>query len=304
MQYTTLGRTGFKVSKLGLGGAPLGGDFGHPTDQVTDQVVFNVIDAALDLGINFIDTAPLYGLGESERRIGEALKGKRDRVILATKAVVRGEAYSYENTMKCVENSLRRLQTDYIDVIQLHEAEMTTFEEGMNGTIAAFLKLKEQGKIRAIGVNSAKTEMLYPYLETGHIDTVQCWSRYMLLDYTAKDELFPITQKLNVGIINGSVLGMGILADAPTSFLQEYPALLEEAERRMAKVTFLRKTEPKGLVEPAMRFSLTCPDIAVTLTGTTSVQSLTKNASYCDGIGLSEEEEARVFTLFPGKRLF
>ncbi|TNJ66140.1 hypothetical protein FE784_12040 [Paenibacillus hemerocallicola] len=88
MEYTTFGKTGFRVSKLGLGGAPLGGDF----CPVTDEQVVELIDRALELGINFIDTAPLYGRGESERRIGKASQGKRDKMILASKAVMRGES--------------------------------------------------------------------------------------------------------------------------------------------------------------------------------------------------------------------
>lgn len=300
MEYTLLGRTGFKVSKLGLGGAPLGGDFG----EISDETVVNVIHTALDLGINFIDTAPLYGKGESERRIGLALKGKRDQVILATKAVMRGDSYSYENTIKSVEQSLKRLQTDRIDLIQLHEADMTTFEEAMDGTIRAFLKLKEEGKVRAIGVNAGKVDLLIPYIKTGLIDTVQTFGRYMLIDYSAKDHLLPIAKEWNVAVINGSVLGMGILADSPAPFVRKNQRLLEEAERRKEQLSFLRKSEPKGLAEPAMRFSLTCPDIAVTLTGTTSIQSLKRNASYCDGIGLSEEENKKVFQLFGGKKLF
>lgn len=300
MEYTELGKTGFKVSKLGLGGAPLGGDFG----DISDQTAINVIDTALDEGINFIDTAPLYGGGESERRIGLALQGKRDQVFLATKAVLRGQAYSYDNTIHSVEESLKRLQTDRIDLIQLHEADMTTFEEAMDGTIRAFLKLKEEGKVRAIGVNAGNVDLLIPYIQTGLIDTVQTFGRYMLIDYSAKDRLFPIANEYNVAVINGSVLGMGILADAPAPFMKKNKKLLEEAERRKEKLSFLRKTDPKGLAEPAMRFSLTCPDIAVTLTGTTSTKSLIRNASYCDGVGLTEEENEKVFQLFEGERLF
>jgi L-galactose dehydrogenase len=297
VEYTTLGKTGFKVSKLGLGGAPLGGDFG----ATTDEAVIQVVHEAIDLGINFIDTAPLYGRGESERRIGLALKGKRDQVILATKGVMRGEAYNYENTIRCFDESLRRLQTDYIDLIQLHEAEMTNFEEAMNGTVAAFLKLKEEGKVRAIGVNAGKVDILFPYIRTGQIDTIQNFGRYMLIDFTAKEELFPLAREYGVGVINGSVLGMGLLADSPAPFLKNNTQMLEEAEHRKNQLAFLRRTEPKGLIEPGMRFSLTCPDIAVTLTGTTSVGSLRKNAAYCDGKGLSAEDEEKVFNLFAGK---
>lgn len=299
MEYTILGKTGFRVSKIGLGGAPLGGDFGG----TTDEIVTSVIDAALDCGINFIDTAPLYGRGESERRIGQALKGKRDQVILATKAVMRGTPYSYENTLQSVEESLQRLKTDYIDLIQLHELEQTSYEQAVNETIPAFLKLKEQGKVRAIGVNAGKLELLLPFLDEDLVDTIQTYAKYTLVDYTAKDELLPLAKAKNIGVIHGSPLAMGILADHPAPFLQDNHPLLEEANRRMEQLQFLRKSEPKGLVEPAIRFSLTCPDIAITLTGTTSIRSLQANANYCDGAGLSYKELEKVFALFPGQRL-
>lgn len=300
MEYAILGKTGFRVSKLGLGGAPLGGDFG----PATDEDVIQVIEGALDAGINFIDTAPLYGRGESERRIGLALKGKRDQFILATKAVMRGDPYSYENTIKSVEDSLKRLQTDYVDLIQLHELEQTTYEQAVNETIPAFLKLKEQGKVRAIGVNAGRLELLLPFLKEDLVDTIQTYAKYTLVDYTAKDELLPLANEKNIGVIHGSPLAMGILADQPAPFLQNNTALLEEAARRMALLRFLRKSDPKGLVEPALRFSLACPDIAITLMGTTSIRSLKLNASYCDGVGLPPHELEKLVTLFPGQRLF
>lgn len=294
MEYAVLGKTGFRVSKLGLGGAPLGGDF---YDGVTDKHVIDVVDRALDLGVNFIDTAPTYGRGESERRLGLALKGKRNSVVLASKAVMRGEAYNYENTIRSVEDSLRRLRTDVIDLMQIHEPDQSNFDEVMNGCYLAMVKLKEQGKIRAIGVNGRDFDVLLPYIETGLFDTTQMFCRYMLIDYSAKDKLLPLTRKLNMGVINGSVLGMGLLADSPAKFLR--PDIIELAESRKAKLAFLRKTEPKGLVEPAMRFSFACQDIHITLTGTTSVRSLERNAAYCDGKGLPQEDLERIFDAFP-----
>lgn len=299
MEYAIFGRTGIRVSKLGLGGAPLGGDFG----PVTDEQVTEVIDRAMELGINFIDTAPLYGRGESERRVGIALKGKRDKVFLASKAVMRGEPYSYENTIRSVETSLKRLGTDYLDLIQMHELSEENMEIGMNETFPAFMKLKEQGKVRAIGVNSANPALLLPFIKSGNIDSVQTFAKFMLIDYTAMDELLPAARANNVAVINGSVLGMGLLADTPAPFLLRRTDLLKEAERRKEEIGFLRKTEPKGLIEPAMRFSLSSPDIAVTLTGTTSLRSLSLNAGYCDGKGLSEEEINRLLALFPAEPL-
>lgn len=299
MEYTTFGKTGMRVSKLGLGGAPLGGDFG----PVTDEQVTEVIDRALELGINFIDTAPLYGAGESERRIGKAIQGKREHVFLATKAVMRGTPYTYENTIKSVDDSLKRLGTNYIDLIQMHELSELNAEMGMNETIPAFLKLKEQGKVRAIGVNAFNPALLLPFIRSGHIDSVQTFCRYMLIDYTAMDELLPTAKEHNVAVINGSVLGMGLLAEAPAPFIKQESPLYQEAQRRIEQLAFIRKTEPKGLIEPAMRFSLASPDITVTLTGTTSLRSLGLNASYSDGVGIPQHELDRVLSLFPGQPL-
>lgn len=297
VEYTTFGKTGIRVSKLGLGGAPLGGDFG----PVTDEQVIEVIDRALELGINFIDTAPLYGRGESERRIGLALKGKRDQMVIATKAVMRGVPYTYENTILSVEESLKRLGTDYVDVIQMHELSELNSEMGMNETIPAFLKLKEQGKVRAIGVNALNPSLLLPFIKTGLIDSIQTFYRYMLIDYSAMDELLPTAKEYGVSVINGSVLGMGFLAEAPAPFIKHDSPLYIEAQRRIGELDFLRKTEPKGLIEPAMRFSLASPDITVTLTGTTSMRSLALNASYCDGVGLPQHDLDRLLSLFPGQ---
>ncbi|MEC0090024.1 aldo/keto reductase [Paenibacillus macquariensis] len=299
MEYTAFGKKEIRVSKLGLGGAPLGGDYG----PVTDEQVIEVIDRALELGINFIDTAPLYGKGESERRVGKALQGKREKVVLASKAVMRGEPYTYNNTIRSVEDSLKRIGTDYLDLIQMHELDESNMEIGMNETIPAFLKLKEQGKVRAIGVNSFNPALLLPFIRSGHIDSVQTFSRYMLIDYSAMDELLPTAREHGVSVINGSVLGMGLLAESPAPFIKKDSLLVKEAERRIKDLSFLRKTEPKGLIEPAMRFSLSSPDISVTLTGTTSLRSLALNASYCDGVGLSQDDMERLLSLFPGQPL-
>ncbi|MFE5317818.1 aldo/keto reductase [Paenibacillus sp. NPDC056579] len=300
MEYTTLGRTGIRVSRMGLGGAPLGGDFGATSEK--DAV--DTVHAALDAGVTFFDTAPLYGRGESERRLGLALKGRRSEAVIATKAVMRGEPYTYDNTIKSVEQSLQRLQTDWIDLIQLHETEATTFQEASEGTLAAFQQLKQEGKVRAIGANGRNADTLALYLRTGLLDTAQTYCRYTLIDHTARELVFPLAREYGVAIINGSPLNMGVLADTPAPFLLNNPELLAEADRRMGLLDFLRKPEPHGLVEAAMRFSLTCQDIAVTLTGAASPDIVTQNAAYCDGRGLKDEELLRVLELFAGKPLY
>ncbi|RKN75836.1 aldo/keto reductase [Paenibacillus ginsengarvi] len=299
MEYTALGRTGLRVSRLGLGGAPLAGDFG-PTDE---REVEKMIHEAIDGGINLIDTAPRYGRGESERRIGRALRGgKRNQVILASKAVGPDESFGYEGTIRSVEQSLKRLETDWIDLLQIHDAEQAPFEMIVGETLPALERLREDGKIRFIGISTRVLQLLMQFVNLDRFDTIQFYARYMLIDHTAKDELLPLTLEKGIGVINGSVLGLGLLADTPAPFMNR--AIVEEAASRIEQLRFLRKREPYGLVEPAMRFSLTQPAIHVTLTGAATSEVLRTNMAYCDGKGLEPEELARVYALFQGKKLF
>ena len=141
MPYGPLGRTGAMVSKLGIGTAQLGRD-NLNVAQVTD-----IVAKAIDHGINYFDTAPNYVGGESERRLGPALKGKRDKVFLVTKT----ESDTYEGTMELLEQSLRHMQTDHVDVVHLHNLGMASrwpdmeFAFSEKGALGALRKAREQG---------------------------------------------------------------------------------------------------------------------------------------------------------------
>ncbi|QGQ94565.1 aldo/keto reductase [Paenibacillus psychroresistens] len=298
MQYTTFGNMDLKVSKLGLGGAPLGGVY-EETDKAEIQ---RMIHEAIDLGINIIDTAPIYADGESERRIGQALTGgKREHIILTTKAVRSDRSYDYASTINSVEDSLVRLQTDWIDLLQIHDIEVQAWDMIMEETIPALQKLKQAGKFRYLGASSRNLPLLMKYMKTGLFDCIQFYTRYMLIDHTAKEEILPLAKEMGIGVINGSVLGMGVLADAPGHFLKDEVVI--EAKRRVDMLDFLRKSEPKGLIEPAMRFSLSHPDIQVTLTGISTVNALRMNVAFCDGVGLPEQELQEVYRLFDQQKL-
>ncbi|WP_309122140.1 aldo/keto reductase [Paenibacillus sp.] len=300
MEYTTFGKTGLTVSKMGLGGAPLAGDFGK-TDE---NEVQRVIHEAIDLGVNFIDTAPLYGRGESERRIGRALAGgRRERVVLASKAARSDMRYDYKTIIQSVEDSLARLRTDRLDLVQLHDVDTQPYELIIEEAIPALRKLREDGKVRFLGVSTKVLDLLMRFMRTEAFDAVQFYARYMLLDHSAKDALLPLAREMNLGVINGSVLGMGILAETPASFLGE--ETVRRAAEGIAKLDFLRtKDGPGGLIEPAMRFSFANPDIHVTLSGVATLDALRMNAALCDGRGLEAERQAKVFELFQGNTVF
>lgn len=145
--------------------------------------------------------------------------------------------------------------------------------------------------------------LLLRYMRTGKFDTIQFYARYMLIDHTAKDEVLPLAAELELGVINGSVLGLGMLADAPASFLIG-TGVAERAAERMSQLDFLREAYGGSLIEPGMRFSLSNPGIDVTLTGAASREVIRQNASFCDGKGLSPDEQSRVLALFDRQPLF
>jgi len=214
MEYRTLGQSGLQVSPLCLGAM----NFGDPTTEDESIVILN---RALDAGINIIDTANVYGRGESERIVGKALKenGCRDEVILATKVYgAMGEGpnerdLSRYHIVKACEDSLRRLNTDWIDLYQLHRpSEHVPQEE----TLRALDDLVASGKVRYVGTSTFAAWMV---MEGLALSCQYGWTRYTseqppynLLDRRIENELLPMARKYNLGILPWSPLAMGILA--------------------------------------------------------------------------------------------
>jgi aryl-alcohol dehydrogenase-like predicted oxidoreductase len=214
MEYRSLGRTGVRVSPLCLGAM----NFGGPTPE--DESIA-MIDAALDAGINFIDTANVYNRGESERVVGRALaqNGRRDQVVLATK--VNGEmgpgpndrGISRYHIIKACEDSLRRLQTDHIDLYQLHRP---SHEIPQDETLRALDDLVRSGKVRYVGCSTFPAWMVMEALmisERHHLARfVSEQPPYNLLDRRIENELVPLCQKYGLAILPWSPLAGGILA--------------------------------------------------------------------------------------------
>jgi aryl-alcohol dehydrogenase-like predicted oxidoreductase len=198
----------------------IGGWLWGGTDE---QRSIRSIHASLDAGVNFIDTAPAYGLGLSERIVGKAIGGRRDRVILATKCGLvwhteRGEFFVDQNGTRLhrylggesiryeVEESLQRLGTDYIDLYQTHWQDRTTpIEE----TMGALLALKQEGKIRAIGVSNCTLDELRRYRSIGQVDAAQ--ERYSMLDRELEQAYLPYCSRNNIAVLAYSRLANGLL---------------------------------------------------------------------------------------------
>lgn len=197
MKTKKLGKHGPEVTAICLGAWPLGGGMG----ALPDKQVIETVHAALDSGVNFIDTAEGYRTSESV--LGKALKGKREKVILATK--LSGD-HTPEHMSSAIENSLRSLQTDYIDLYQLHQPRPETpIEQTMEG----LSRLKEHGKIRFIGVSNFSAEEHAEALRYGHIDSSQ--PMYSMFVRTAGEKVLPFCREHGIGVINHSPLAKGLL---------------------------------------------------------------------------------------------
>jgi aryl-alcohol dehydrogenase-like predicted oxidoreductase len=244
MEYRELGRTGVKVSPLCLGSM----NFPDPSGEVRS---IEIINRALDDGINFIDTANVYNLGESEKTVGRALKenGRRDQVVLATK--VYGQmgdgpnesGVSRYHIIKSCEDSLRRLDTDHIDLYQLHRPGLTVPQDE---TLRAFDHLVRPGKVRYIGCS---THPAWNVMEALAVSERYGLARYIteqppynLLDRRIENELIPLAQKHGLGLLPWSPLAGGILAGR-----YDDPKAFPDGSRAARGEWFARRVNQKGI---------------------------------------------------------
>ena len=290
MQYRVLGKSGLKVSELGLGA----NNFGWWADE---QASIAVINHALDLGINYIDTADMYDRGRSEEFVGKALKGKRGRVVIATKfAQPMGDGPNDKGgsryyIMKAVEASLRRLQTDYIDVYQMHVPDRETpIEE----TLRALNDLVQSGKVRYIGCSNFAAWQLCEALWTSksnHLHaflTVQV--RYNILERSIEAELVPCCREYGIGVIPWGPLAGGFLTGkyqqgkkAPTDARLANPVAIyshiftDENWKRLTALTNFAAERGHTIAELAIAWLLTKPWISSVIAGARTVEQLSAN---------------------------
>ncbi len=206
IQKRLLGKTGYKATILGFGG-------GYLTGEMSKEDAVSIVNRAIDLGINYIDTAANYGDGFSEEYIGEVMKTRRKEVFLATKTNLRGKDESSEQ----INTSLKRLKTDYLDLIQLHY--VNTEEElkkvlDKNGSLPAVIEAKEAGKARFIGITAHNWPLLAAALQVYPFDAVLL--PLSVLDYSFSEfsaMVLPAVEKYNIGVIGMKSLGGGILKD-------------------------------------------------------------------------------------------
>ncbi|PIA51837.1 hypothetical protein AQUCO_01000015v1 [Aquilegia coerulea] len=267
-----LGNTGLKLSSVGFGASPLGNVFG----PVSEQDAIASVRRAFHLGINFFDTSPYYGGTLSETMLGKSLKAlevPRNEYIVSTKCgrYADGFDFSAERVTKSIDESLARLQLDYVDILQCHDIEFGNLDQIVSETIPALQKLKEVGKIRHIGITGLPLEVFTYVLDRvppGTVDVILSYCHYSVNDTTLED-LLPYLKSKGVGVISASPLAMGLLThNGPPEWHPASPEL-KSACKDAANYC---KEKGKNISKLAMQFSLSNRGISSVLVGMNSVR--------------------------------
>jgi aryl-alcohol dehydrogenase-like predicted oxidoreductase len=301
MKYRKLGNSGIEVSELGYGCWPIGGGWGNRDDERD----IRSLKSAYDRGVTFFDTAMVYGGGHSEEVLGKAFAGMRDKVVIATKIGPKAkpelpvhESYPSEWIIECTEESLKRLGTEYIDVQQIHCWRNHYTDDP--SWLEAMHRLKEQGKIRAVGVSAEDWEWsgAVRIAESGRINSIQ--AIYNIFDQQPEEELFPAVLDNDVGIIVRVPLFEGLLAgkilpghhfgedDWRGSFLTR--ERLEQAAPRLDALRELLDRETPTLASLSLKFILSHKAVSTVIVGMTDPKHVDANCAVSDGRLLSAEK--------------
>ncbi len=263
-----LGRTELEVTCLGMGGARIGGN------EVSDDEAVEAVRRAITLGINYLDTSPLYG--ESERRVGLALAdGWREKIYLATKTGThpkwRGD-YSASGTRRSVENSLNLLGTDYLDVCLVHDPSNMDPVVAKGGALDELQRMREEGLVKYIGLGVREHEFHKIAIETGIVDVILTYLDYTLVSQTANEWLLSFAYERDIGIVNGSPIAAGLLSDIEPD-VNARPPEGEKAHQLWQWAV----ENGLSLLNLAIQFCLRQPLIATNLSGSKNAIEIEQN---------------------------
>lgn len=307
MQTIPLGKTGLRVSRLGFGAAPLGDLYA----LLNDAAAIDAVVEAVRGGINLIDTSPLYGHGLSEHRVGTALRrlaAERPGLLLSSKVgrvmqPARGpdwdregylgglpfEAkldYSYDATLRSIEQSLLRLGTDQLDIVLIHDVDARNhgaaldarFSEAVNGAYRALDALRSQGVIRALGIGVNEAPVCVRFAKECQLDVVLLAGRYSLLDDSATQEFFPLAQQQGIGILLGGVFNSGILATGAIQGAKyDYADASEAVLQRVRRMEAVCNRHQVPLACAAMQFAAAHPAVHSLVLGAVSPAEVQRN---------------------------
>jgi aryl-alcohol dehydrogenase-like predicted oxidoreductase len=281
MNYHSLGSSALKVSEIGFGCMSLSKDY---------ETGERIIHRAIELGVNFFDTADLYDKGMNEIAVGKALKGKREKVILATKVGNQwradGSGWDWnprkEYILASIDKSLERLQTDHIDLYQLHGG---TIDDPIDETIEAFELLKQQGKIRYYGISSIRPNVIREYVKRSSIVSVMM--QYSLLDRRPEESCLDLLQANNIGVLSRGALAQGLLVNKPA---KEYLNYSSEEVAQTAAIVHSISGPDRTPAQTVIRFALHHPAITCAVIGIRTMEQLEVVVKAVDASPLTAEE--------------
>jgi D-threo-aldose 1-dehydrogenase len=288
------------VTVMGLGTAPLGGLFAPVSDADAEAA----IERAWELGIRYFDTAPLYGFGLAERRLGRFLRRqKRDTFAVSTKvgrllrspSVVPAEDdhykgtpterpkfdYSYDGVMRSVEESLDRLGLDRVDILLVHDPD-EHYDEAVAGAFRALQRLRDDGTVSAIGAGMNQSEMLRRFAEAVPVDCFLVAGRYTLLDQGALTTLFPICLARKIGVMLGGVYNSGILTGPGAGAKFNYEDADAALVARARELEGLCRKHGTELKAAAIQFCMAHPAVTVALQGARTAAEVADNVAMAE----------------------
>lgn len=278
MQTRKLGKTGLDVSILSFGASSLGSVF----RETNEAEAIRTVHTAIDSGINYIDVSPYYGLTKAETVLGKAIKElPRDKFLLSTK-VGRYGVDEFDFTKRRIESSIEesfaRLNTDYIDILYLHDIEFVSSEIIIEEAIPALQRLKQQGKIRHYGICGLPMQLFETLLPQVEVDAIISYCHYSLND-TALLGLLPLLEQRGVGLVNASPLSMGLLSTRGTPEWHLASPELKAACKRAAELCASRGQDVAKL---AVQYSTSNERIPTTLVSTANPDNIRNNAAWTE----------------------
>ena len=277
---------------MSVGAAAMGGEFGDRREAESIETVHRAIDA----GVNYFDTSPYYGRTRSEEVLGKALVGKRERIVLSTKTG-RFDADEFDFTERRlraeVDNSLRRLRTDYVDILIAHDVEFADPAIVLGEGLPTLAALKAEGKTRSIGVSGLPLHVMQKAVDAAEMDLVLSYCRHCLND-TALGAHARDWRQAGLGVINASPLGMALLTPNGPPDWHPAPVPLADAARRAAAHCRERGADLAFL---GMQYAFACPDVDTTMTGTSRLETLESNLEALN-TPIDEELLAEVLAIF------
>jgi L-galactose dehydrogenase len=278
LRYQPLGSTELKVSTIGFGASPLGDVFGQVSVEECCDTVLN----AVDCGINFFDVSPYYGLTLAEERLGAALHSIRKDVIVATKCGRYGVDhfdYSPRTITLEFEQSLRRLRTDCVDLLQVHDIEFGDLHQIIHETLPAICQLQQQGKTRYVGISSYWPGLLARVAQQVPVDTVLSYCHWNLMMDDMDRELTPVASANNIGLINASPLHMGLFGGTVVPPWHPAPENVKQAASDVVELCRAFSVESSTV---ALHACLQHPIVATTLIGMRTRAQVQANCAALD----------------------